>query len=432
MQGRLNIFQKTMLQWNAMHPYSAVHVARVRGAFDATRLRTCINTTVEKRGLSRLTLDREQCRFQYESGPANCDMQIISGGQDPQDALVAEMERQLNLPFAPARSFSPFRFLVASAGDSFFLGLVYFHPVADAESVVCLLKDIVATYAGEGTGGGHDSLDLYPDHHAHLLRRHPMAVARTLLTLPAQIRNLRQSCRARYCDAGDMANGFVCFSVGPENLRLLVTAAKSWGVTVNDLLLALLMKALSPCAAARARARKRRKISVGCIVNIRKNLGVDSQRTFGLFLGSFRVTHKVPVGISLRELAGDIQQQTSFIKRHKLYLATPLELGFARFMLKFFSPERQKRFYAKHCPLWGGVTNMNLNLLWEQGGSNAPLDYFRGVSTGPVTPLVMSVTTIGDRVNLGLSYRTTVFSRSDIEGLQCRFRKHLEETQSDL
>ena len=41
---------------------------------------------------------------------------------------------------------------------------------------------------------------------------------------------------------------------------------------------------------------------MGCIVNLRKDLGVDSRRTFGLFLGSFMVTHEVPEGMSLREL----------------------------------------------------------------------------------------------------------------------------------
>jgi hypothetical protein len=139
----------------------------------------------------------------------------------------------------------------------------------------------------------------------------------------------------------------------------------------------------------------------------------------------------VPSGIALRKLAEDIRKQTSPIKRHKLYLGTPLELGFARLVLRFFSPGRRRRFYAKHHPLWGGITNMNLNLLWEPGQTTALLDYFRGVSTGPVTPLVLSVTTIGDRVNLGVSYRTTVFSRLDIENLQGRFREHFEETRRD-
>ena len=167
-------------------------------------------------------------------------------------------------------------------------------------------------------------------------------------------------------------------------------------------------------------------------MNLRKDLGVDSRRTFGLFLGSFTVTHEVPEGISLRELGAEVERQTSSIKRHKSYLGTPLELTLARFMLRFFSSQRREKFYAKNFPLWGGITNMNVNSLWEPEGGNAPLDYFRGVSTGPVTPLVLSVTTAGDRANIGLSYRTSVFSPTDIEGLKRRFLEHLGETRKDV
>jgi NRPS condensation-like uncharacterized protein len=254
-------------------------------------------------------------------------------------------------------------------------------------------------------------------------------VARKFLNLPAQVSNLRHSHRVTCRDAANMANGFLGFSLVPEDLRSLVAAAKSWSVTVNDLLMALLMKALAPGAAARQQSRQRRKLSLGCIVNLRQDLGLDAQRVFGVFLGSFIVTHEVPAGITLRKLAADVACQTVPIKRHRLYLASPLELGFARFMLGFFSPGRRKKFYAKYYPLWGAITNLNLNRLWAPSDRHVPLDYFRAVSTGPVTPLALSVTTIGQRMNLGVSYRTTVFSKPDIEFLQSRFREILEETR---
>jgi hypothetical protein len=424
----MNSMQKSMLQWNEMHPYSAVHVLEIPRTLDAVRLQACVNTTLVTRGLTWLHLDREHFTFQYESGAAACQIHTIAGDEGPRCALEREIERQLNLPFEHTRRFSPFRFLVAPANDSFFFGVVYFHPMADAESVVWLLRDIVTCYLDNDAPGFADGFDLYPDTRAHLLR-HSKVIARKLLSLPVQTRNLRHSDRALCRDANSMANGFLCFSLEAEDLRRLVAAAKSWSVTVNDLLMALLMKSLSPLSAARALARRRRKISLGCIVNLRQDLGSNSRRAFGVFLGSFVVTHEVPGGISLRKLATDVANQTDQIKRHKLYLASPLELGLARFMFKLFSPDRQKKFYAKHYPLWAGITNMNLNSVWGEADRNAPLDYFRGVSTGPVTPLVLSVTTIRDRVNVGVSYRVAVFSKSDISDLQCRFRLHLEETR---
>jgi hypothetical protein len=107
-----------------------------------------------------------------------------------------------------------------------------------------------------------------------------------------------------------------------------------------------------------------------------------------------------------------------------------MELGLGRLLLSFFSPERRRKFYQKNYPLWGGLTNMNLNSLWAKSNDDGPADYFRAVSTGPVTPLVFSVTTVGDRANVGVSYRSTVFSATDIESVKNNFMQHLEELQS--
>src|SRR4051812_36861364 len=161
MQSRLNTMQKSMVQWNEMHPYSAVHVVKLRSILDQSRLRTCINTTIERRGLSSLTLDPNLSSFEYAGGPADCDLLILAGSDEPLPLLVSEMERQLNLPFPSIRAFCPFRFLVAPAGDCFFLGLVYFHAAADAESVVRLLQDIVAAYTENSLSGFDRSLEFY-------------------------------------------------------------------------------------------------------------------------------------------------------------------------------------------------------------------------------------------------------------------------------
>jgi len=168
-------------------------------------------------------------------------------------------------------------------------------------------------------------------------------------------------------------------------------------------------------------------MSVGSIVNIRRDLGVDSLRTFGLFLGSFVISHPVPEGVAVEKLAKDIYDKTSKIKGDKLYLGTPLELWLARGLLSYRSPEGRKMFYAKYYPLWGGITNVNLNTVWEQKDEKTAIDYLRAVSTGPITPLVLSATTVRDKVNLGLTYKKTVFSESAIDAFVCEFKKTIQE-----
>ena len=61
---------------------------------------------------------------------------------------------------------------------------------------------------------------------------------------------------------------------------------------------------------------------------------------------------------------------------------------------------------------------MNLNRLGRQDDGAGMPDYFRAVSTGPVTPLVLSITTVGDVVNVGVTYRTTVFGAADVARVQ--------------
>jgi len=431
MRGKLNSFQKTMLQWNHLHAYNAVHVVRIAGELDHPRLTGVINDFLAQRGLTHLTLDLQRQTFVYGGGSGELVVQVVGGRADPQANLAAEMERQLNKAFELSRDFNPFKFFVVPETGSFLLGLVYFHAVADAEAIVMLLRELVMAYATTVACDRTEPLELYPRRYDNLLRHQPQVIGRRLLGLPAQARRMRSSLRVPASDPGNMNNRLRLFTLGREELRGLVVAAKVWQVTVNDLLLASLMRSLTRLAGNRAATTRRKNISLGCIVNIRKDLGVDSPRTFGLFLGSFTVTHAVPAGIGLQQLAAELRDQTSTIKRHRLYLGTPWELALARRLLSFFSPDQRKKFYQKNYPLWGGITNMNLNSLWSGVEAAPKPDYFRAVCTGPVTPLVLSVTTVGDHANLSLTYRTGVFSEAAVEHIQSSLLEAVAELHRD-
>ena len=426
MRARLNSFQKTMLQWNDLHAYNAVHVVRIAGGVNLLRLRGAIDGSLESRGLTHLTLDRRQDSFAYEGGPVASEIRIISPDADSTRALETEIARQLNTAFEPLGRFNPFRFFVVPDEEEFLLGLVYFHPVADAESIVHLLKRMVDDYLSPAALRVTDPVERYPGRFDNLLLS-PRMLAGKICALPALIRNLGRACRLPYRDAGDLNNGFIFFSLKAEWFRSLAASSKSWDVTLNDLFLALLLKSMSFLQPERAQASRRRRITIGCIVNKRKDLALDSRRTFGLFLGSFLVSHEVPEGISLMDLARDVWCQTRDIKEKKLYLTTALEMGIARIATALTSSAGCKKLYPKNYPLWGGITNMNLNSLWDEAGRTRPPDYFRAVSTGPVTPFVVSITTANDSINVGITYRSTVFSRPQVERVKVEFLKLFDQ-----
>ena len=57
-------------------------------------------------------------------------------------------------------------------------------------------------------------------------------------------------------------------------------------------------------------------------------------------------------------------------------------------------------------------------------GSGAPR-YIRGVPTGPASPIVVAVTTSGDSLCAGVSYRTTAAAPDDIAKIQAHVRSRI-------
>jgi len=72
---------------------------------------------------------------------------------------------------------------------------------------------------------------------------------------------------------------------------------------------------------------------------------------------------------------------------------------------------------------------MNLNAIWDQQRVEKPVDYFRAVSTGPVTPLVLSITTAGNNVNIGVTYRSAVFSMEQVEQIKENFLRQVKQLE---
>jgi hypothetical protein len=425
MWEKLNTFQKTILLWNEIHPYNAVHVVRIPQRLGIPRLTAIINNHLEYNGLVNLVIDRGKKRFHYKGGPSHVAIKILEAEEDIITSLHREVQQQLNIPFPVKASINPFRFFAASDDNSFYLGLVYFHLIASADSIVSLMKNIVLSYM-EGKIP-ENCLKLIPYRGAQwkLIPTSLKYLARWLFTLPESITSLRESYRAKYRDIHNSDIGFSFFSIKPPQFKGLMNVCKQWEVTVNDMFLALLLKALSPLAPERFSAPRRKKISVASIVNIRKDLSVDNPAYFGTFLSSFMVSHMVPEDLSLEDLAKDIRTQTIKIKKYRLYLRTILEMQSALFLISSFFRKRKKIFYSKYYPLWGGITNINLNTIWTQHGNKIPIDYFRAVSTGHATPIVFSFTTVNDTMNIGVSFRETVFTRSDVESMISAFSRFI-------
>ena len=416
-----------MLRWRALHPYSAVHAVRIDRPLDMQRLSAVIDGELEALGLTGLTLDAAHERFEYAGGPSRAPLAVVSGGDDPLQTLTREIERELNAPFPGDGPLVPFRFLAIDAHTSFYLALTYDHWIAAADSIVVLLKGLHDGYTG-APPSRRSPLLLYPATTRRLLRLHSGAAIRGLRRMRDIAASARRSVRARYPGGADPRNGFAYCRVEAPEFAAVVGAAKEWGVTVNDLLLAILMQALDPVVGERPSDKRRHELAVASIVNIRHDFGYDAMTTFGQFLSSFRVAHPLPPGTELRQLARDIHAETARIKSERLYIQTLLAIAAIGPIWRVLSPAQRQRFHAKHYPVWGAISMMNVDAQWQEaGGALPPPEYLRAVSTGPLAPLVIAATTSAGVLHAGLSYRTAAFTPEIVAAIAAGIRERMAQ-----
>lgn len=415
MKGRLNVFQATMLRWKALHPYNAVHVVRIEQPLDGARLREAIRNMLEAAGLTHLTLDDKRMQFEYAGGPVTPALEVRATPTDEASAIAAEIERQLNLPFRANGYLEPLRFFAFPAAGGFIFGLGYDHLIAGGDSIVLMIRDIVRRYSDESASPPPQVL--YPRTPPRAVLRNALAIVRGAGRIPSMVASLRSTLRPRLTNPADGYNGYASFRLAPREFQALLATTKQWGVTLNDMLLALLLLALDPMTRERRDEPRRKQLAVASIMNLRRDLAGDARTTFGQFLGSFRVSHPVPSGISLKDLAQDVHRDTSRIKSRRLYLHILLAMRMNGWLWRLYSRPQQQKLYAKSYPVWAGVTTVNVNALWERKPGSDPPEYFRGVSTGPLSPLVVAVTTSGDTLHAGISYRTTAFDAAKIATL---------------
>ena len=77
-----------------------------------------------------------------------------------------------------------------------------------------------------------------------------------------------------------------------------------------------------------------------------------------------------------------------------------------------------------------GVSNVVVRDDWmTRSRDGCVAEYIRGVSTGPILPLVLTPTTVRDELNVGVTYRIAGFSRQKIDGIMEMFMDQIEHPE---
>ncbi|MEO6928852.1 MAG: hypothetical protein ABI190_06760 [Casimicrobiaceae bacterium] len=425
--GKFNLFQRMMLRWRGLHPYNAVHVTSVPVAYAEDVVGARIAAVLGHWGIGGHVLNASRRRYVYRGGISAPLLRSLAcpSAAEADLQLVTEIEHELNLAFDIG---APLRFFAICWPGGFMLGLAYDHFIAGGDSIASLLGAIVQALTGDEVGAtaGHARPALYPPTYWALLRSRTRWFVSALAAMPALARESKRSVRVKDRDADDPRNAYALIRVAPTELAALRRHARDFGVTLHDLVIALLLLALSPLAAARRGEHTRREIGVASIVNIRKDFEGKHATAFGQFLASMRVTHAVPDGISLADLARDVRNATLPIKRNHLYLRTLFGLAAASCAWPFMSRAQRNRFYSKHYPAWAGISMLDVDPLWPQH-LPSPSRYTRAVSTGPLTPAVLAISTTAQSMAIGVSWRPSALPNGFAHDLQARVEQCARE-----
>ena len=398
----LNVFQQLMRRWDAVHPYNAVQAIHVRGTPDRPTLDAAWASALSATGLGAVAVEANRYRFESLNGHA-----AAHPVRFPDVPLVDHVSAELNRPFASAGE-PPFRpFVTVDATGGFHLGVVYQHWLADSVAIRLLMREwFVRAYDppaaspvplrlprcgyGDGLCGGRDAFD----------------VAAGLISLARGHCRLRRVQKVASTNLSDPTTRFALFPAEPGLIGRVRAAAAHRRVKVNDLFLAALAEACAAHVPLQHRPN-RTDLAVGSIVDLRPRARADLSRTFGLYLGFTNVACRPAELARFDRLLAAVAHQTRHQKATGVAATSMTWMSTALLLGRFGKPADLYHFYRKDMPLAAGISNVDLSRTWV--GRYVPsliTDYVRVSPTGPMGPLALTTTTVGDRFHLGLTYRT--------------------------
>jgi hypothetical protein len=406
--ARYNIFQSLVRQWERLHPYNGVQVIRVRRALPATESLSAGWDNVQRRlGIGSVIENRRT--YSLGASPASSIDQI--GG-------VAELEPHLtallNKQYSPGEPFlSPF--VLSDGPDAFWMGLGYRHWLADSVAIRRILGAWLRAVLNLP-----DNNELLPPLH---LPTHgywslfgsgdfggPLRWSLTQAVLESARQSSRMK-RVQRVKSNSVTDHRVEFSLHPQpdgTLARLLRYARSRNAKVNDVLLAILGLAVAEHGPL-ARTPIRQDLALGTIVDLRPLAPpqLSLENTLGLYLG-FTTTFLRPAHLSsLDDALRTIASQQDLARRRLSAASSMIRIYIGNIAHRVYpSAANIASFYRKRIPLSAGISNVNLATDPLSAFHPDPITHFIRVSpTGPMMPLVISATSLGDTFHFGLTRR---------------------------
>ena len=394
-----------MAQWDALHPFNMFVSVCVQGPLDEPALRATIAR---------------------EDGAAS--LAVLSGAGEDRDAdYDARAADELNTRLDPA---APRRVVALAWPDAHLIGLTQRHQRGDGVSAFAALVRVVCQYLGVRVpasvpvGSAPVPLSkawrgVVPWH------RWPGLLAESF----AELSTFARCHRPAFGLPSALADRVITVAL-PQDTRARARAAgRPLGGTVNDVLVAALAQAIAD-ATRDDRGPTRRGIALSLPVDMRALNPEALQSAAGVYVSFMNVV------LSGEErpfpsLLGEIVASTTAAKRRRSYAKTGVEMWAAARLARGLTREERPRYLSRQRPYCGVLTSPRVPAEWLAPELRQTCSRWRAaVSSGPMTPLVMAVTTApDDRVECVVSARDYGYSPAQIGVIASAFRNRLAALQ---
>lgn len=409
---RLNAMQALMRRFAELAPYNFIHLMRVAGAAQVDRWREAATHALAELCLGAPHFDGDRVSF-APSTPAVLET--------PQHSLDHHLDAELNRPFLPGDA--PVRlFVIEGPDNSHWFGIVLDHWIADDHSCRQLMQRIFLRYYAPEKAAALPPLRIADAPATGVI----LPTLRSLPTLFRQLADHRQAFRVSLGDPQDFTVRTFQHRLPDGLIQTIQQRAREHGATVHDFFLAACAQACGEFRRSRGQG-SRTAVSLATVADLRQSLERErgSENPFGCLLSYYTSTVGHPEDTPTVELVREIKTRTTQSKKNLPTTAATLHL--ARFWWDRSKSARGKAtLFQRSMPNVCGLSNVNLIGSWIEQAGPVLRDYRRVGPAGPIAPLIFMLTSMGDRLTVEVTYRTTAFTREDAGRMTDQFSQFLQ------
>ena len=427
----LNGFQQMMFRWEQHLPINALHLVELAFHPDPGAAQRCLAETCTNLGMRKVRVDRKGMSLSWETAAQTerdevppLHLRVLP--TSTRLGLSRAINAELNLPF-PREAHWPIRALQFElAGQGTYLGLVYHHLVSDAQGVSLLMRDWLRRLGGLPNQPSH--LDLtYPQPED---LSEDTAVEHWGETLTGMTRGLgdvlalRRCRRPRPIQRGDRR---ICSGIHETSARLgrVQGFAKALVATLGDLVLAAMFEGLTISLARKTNERV--PLALCMPVDLRRRSPGDYSQVLGQMLGSITVRDVGGVEEPFSQRVARIADETRVLKAGDRAARYGLQM---RFMSRLWdlAPDWINRVTGPAViPLAGCLSNVNFTEFFGAEHEEGLIEgYHRFSGTGPLVPLLLSMTSLPGQLSLTTSHHSDVLPQTQVQRLMAHLRLRIQ------